>query len=164
MKILVLADSHSTLRLMRSPVDAIKPNAILHLGDLYGDGEVIHEENPQIAFYQVPGNCDKYRMYEPRPEILCCNVCGVRLYMTHGHVHNVKYSRYALIKDARAADAQAVLYGHTHEPDCHEEDGLWVFNPGSCGHNGGSVGLIEASGGQILSCKILYQEDWEEEK
>ena len=76
MKILILSDSHSTLRLMRSAVEAIKPNAIVHLGDHFGDGEVIHEENPQIAFYQVPGNCDKYRMYEPRPEILCCNVCG----------------------------------------------------------------------------------------
>ena len=84
--------------------------------------------------------------------------------MTHGHVHNVKCSRYALIKDAREARAQAALYGHTHEPDCHEEDGLWILNPGSCGHNGGSVGLIEVNDGKILSCGILRQEDWEEAK
>ena len=161
MKILVFSDSHSSLRLMRSAVDAIKPNAIVHLGDHFGDGEVIREENEQIPFYQVPGNCDKYRMYEPRPEILCCGVCGVRLYMTHGHIHNVKYSRYGLLQDARSAYAQAVLYGHTHEADCHEEDGMWVLNPGSCGHNGGSVGIIEVENGAILSCSVLRQEDWE---
>ena len=163
MKILVLSDSHSALRLMRSAVDVIKPNAIVHLGDHFGDGEVIHEENPQLPLYQVPGNCDKYRMYEPRPEILCCSVCGVRLYMTHGHIHHVKMGRYALLKDAKEANAQAVLYGHTHEPDCYEEDGMWVLNPGSCGHNGGSVGLMEVSNGKIRFCKILRQEDWEEE-
>ena len=163
MKILVLSDSHSSLRLMRGAVETIKPDAIVHLGDHYGDGEVIHEENPHLPFYQVPGNCDKYRMYEPRPEILCCNVCGVRLYMTHGHLHYVKNGRCALIKDARQANAQATLYGHTHEPDCYEDDGMWVLNPGSCGHNGGTVGLIEVSDGKIHSCKILKQEDWEEE-
>ena len=111
MKILILSDSHSTLRLMRSAVEAIKPNAIVHLGDHFGDGEVIHEENPQIAFYQVPGNCDRHRMYQPRAEMLSYPVCGVRLYMTHGHNHHVKLGLYSLLQDAMAANAQAVLFG-----------------------------------------------------
>ena len=76
MKILVLSDSHSSLRLMRLAVEAIKPNAIVHLGDYYDDGAVIREENPHIAFHQVPGNCDKYRMQEFHQESLCYPVCG----------------------------------------------------------------------------------------
>lgn len=162
MKILVLSDSHSSLHLMRDAVRCIKPNAIIHLGDHFDDGETIREENSHIPFYQVPGNCDKYRLYQPRPEVLCCKVCGVKLYMTHGHAHNVKMDLYLLLRDAKAENVQAVLYGHTHEPDCRREDGMWILNPGSCGHGGGSVGLMETENGEILSCRILRQEDWEE--
>lgn len=161
MKILVLSDSHSTLRTMRSAVQAIKPDAIVHLGDYFDDGEVIREENPHIAFHQVPGNCDKHRMYQPRPETLCYPVCGVKLYMTHGHNHHVKTGLYSLLADAAAANAQGVLYGHTHSPDCRLENGMWILNPGSCGHGGGTVGMIETDNGKILNCRILRQEDWE---
>lgn len=163
MKILVLSDSHSLLRIMRSAVQAIKPDAIIHLGDYFDDGEVIREENMHIPFHQVPGNCDKYRLYQPRPEILCYNVCGVKLYMTHGHNHNVKYSLCSLLQDAKAENAQAVLYGHTHSPDCRQEDGMWILNPGSCSRGDGTVGLMEVNDGEILNCRILRPEDWEEE-
>ena len=162
MNILVLSDSHSSLRLMRGAVGAIKPDAIIHLGDYFADGEVLRQEYPHIPFHQVPGNCDRYRMYEPRPEVLSYSVCGVKLYMTHGHNHMVKAGLFRLLQDARSENVQAVLYGHTHSPDCRQEDGMWILNPGSCGHGGGSVGLIEVENGQILSCRILRQEDWEE--
>ena len=75
-------------------------------------------------------------------------------------IDSVRYDR--LLADARAMEAQAVLYGHTHIADCHrEEDGLWVLNPGTCSSGGGSVGLIEIENGNILSCKILNQTDLE---
>ena len=162
MKILVLSDSHSSLRLMRSAVQAVKPNAIIHLGDYFDDGEVIREENMQIAYHSVPGNCDKYRMYQPRAEVLAYPVCGVRLYMTHGHNHHVKQGLYNLLEDAKASDAQAELFGHTHIPLCEQKDGLWILNPGSCGHSGGTVGLMEVENGEIMKCRILRQEDLEE--
>ncbi len=162
MKILVLSDSHASLRLMRSAVQETKPDAIIHLGDYFDDGEVIREENMHIAYHSVPGNCDKYRMYEPRPEVLCYSVCGVRLYMTHGHNHHVKLGLYSLLEDAKAANAQAVLFGHTHSALCVQQDGIWILNPGSCGHGGGSVGLIEVENGQILRCRILRQGNSEE--
>lgn len=160
MKILVLSDSHSSLRLMRSAVNSLKPDAIVHLGDYYDDGEAIREENPHIPFYQVPGNCDRYRITGIIPETVCCDVCGVRLFMTHGHRHMVKMTRVTLEQDARRSQAQAALYGHTHEPDCRLEGGMWILNPGSCGHGGGTVGLIEAENRQILFCRILREEDW----
>lgn len=162
MKILVLSDSHSLLRVMRSAVQAIKPDAIIHLGDYFDDGEVIHQENMHIPFHQVPGNCDKYRLYQPYAEVLCYPVCGVKLYMTHGHNHNVKYGLYSLLLDAKAENAQAVLYGHTHTPDCRQEDGMWILNPGACNCGDGTVGLMEVNNGEILNCRIVRQEDWEE--
>ena len=160
MKILVLSDSHAGLSFMRRCIRAVKPDAMIHLGDYYDDGEAMAEENPQIRMHQVPGNCDRYRMIRYEPPVRCYDVCGVKLYMTHGHEHHVKTTLCRLLADARAMGAGAVLYGHTHIADCHqEEDGLWVLNPGACGSSGGSVGVIETMDGQIRSCQILHQAD-----
>lgn len=165
MKILVLSDSHSALRFMRQCVEIIKPDAVVHLGDHYDDGAVLAEENPNLTVHQVPGNCDRYRCPPFAREVLCYTVCGVRLFMTHGHNHRVKLGIGALLCDARKAGAQAVLYGHTHRPDCHREpDGLWVFNPGSCGHAGGTAGIIETQGNEITRCYLIGQADLEDMK
>lgn len=160
MKILVLSDSHSGMSFMRRCVKSIKPDAIIHLGDHYDDGETLHEENPHVLFYQVPGNCDRYRCPPFAREMLICPIFGVRFYLTHGHIHKVKQLLSLLLRDAREAKVDAVLYGHTHVADCHrEDDGLWVLNPGSCGSYGGSAGLIEIQNNEITSCRILRQED-----
>ena len=162
MKVLVLSDSHSGMSFMRMCIDKLKPDALIHLGDYYDDGQTLAEEYPWIRLYQVPGNCDRYRCPPFAREILIMPVFGVPLYMTHGHVHRVKQTLGLLLKDARESRVQAVLYGHTHVADCHrEDDGLWVMNPGSCGSWGGSVGMIEISNNEILSCRILRQGDLE---
>ena len=160
MKILVLSDSHSALSFLRRCVEAVKPNAVIHLGDHFDDGLALKEEFPGVPVYQVPGNCDRYRCPPGQPEILITRICGVELYLTHGHRHSVKAYLGALLRDARAAKVAAVLYGHTHVPDCHrEEDGLWVLNPGSCGYYGGSAGLIETAEGKITACRLLKECD-----
>jgi len=160
MKILVLSDSHSAMSFMRRCVSVLNPNAIVHLGDHFDDGAALHEEFPGIPFYQVPGNCDRYRCPPGQPEILIMPVCGVNLYMTHGHRHSVKSYLGTLLRDARASRVSGVLYGHTHVADCHlESDGLWVMNPGSCGYYGGSAGLIETKNGKICNCRIIKDED-----
>lgn len=156
MKILVFSDSHSAISFMRLCMEAIKPDAVIHLGDHYDDGEVIHEEYPSIRMYQVPGNCDRYRVPGFVPEILIERIFGVDLYMTHGHKHRVKMGIGALTRDARLCKCAAALYGHTHVADCHqEEDGLWVLNPGSSGYNGGSAGLIEIHDKKITACRCF---------
>ncbi len=162
MKLLVLSDSHSSLRFMRQAIEKLKPDWVAHLGDYYENGTAMAEEFPNIPFYIVPGNCDQYRMSGLEPEILCPTLAGVRIYMTHGHNHRVKLTLTGLVSDAKKAEAQVCLYGHTHVADCHIEDGIWVVNPGSCGHSGGSVALLELNQGQVLGCKILTQAQWEE--
>ena len=160
MKILVLSDSHSAMRFMRQCVDAVKPQAIIHLGDYYDDAEALAELYPQIELHHVPGNCDRYRCPPWVHPTLGYAVGGVRLYMTHGHRHGVKAGLWRLLPDARKAQAQAVLYGHTHVADCHREgDGLWVLNPGSCGYHGGSAGIIETDGHQIQACYLVCSRD-----
>ena len=160
MKVLVFSDSHSAISFMRLCVETVKPDAVIHLGDHYDDGEVLKEEYPGLRLYQVPGNCDRYRCHPNQPEILISRIGGVNLYMTHGHKHSVKSYLGALLRDARACKVDAVLYGHTHQQDCHrEEDGLWVLNPGSSGYFGGSAGLIVTDGVSITDCRVLRDED-----
>ena len=163
MKILVLSDSHSAMRFMRSCVETIKPQAIVHLGDHYDDGEALGELYPQIPLHQVPGNCDRYRCPPWVHATVCYDVCGVRLYMTHGHKQGVKSSTAMMVAEARAMDAQAALYGHTHVAEVYQtESGMWVMNPGTAGYGGGSAGLLLVENGKILSCKIITPEDLEE--
>lgn len=163
MTVLVFSDSHSALSFMRRCVEKFRPQAVIHLGDCYDDAEALQEDYPQIPFHIVPGNCDRYRCPIGVREVLCYAVGGVRLFMTHGHNHHVKSGIGALIADARRHEAKAALYGHTHRADCHcEEDGLWVLNPGTCGHFGGSAGLIQTDGEKITACRIITQADLEE--
>lgn len=160
MRILVLSDSHSALSFMRQCISLFQPHAVVHLGDYFEDGSVMAEEFPNIYFYQVPGNCDRYREVMGAPETLITKVCGVKLFMTHGHLHGVKFGLSRLLQDARNADVQAVLFGHTHEAYCSKEDnGMWVLNPGSCGYHGGTAALISADGGKISTCRIIRQAD-----
>ncbi len=159
MKILVLSDSHAGHSFMRWCISVVKPDAVIHLGDYYQDAEAMEEENPGIPFYKVPGNCDLHRSFIRDPETRIEKVCGVRLFMTHGHRHGVKMSLHSLVLDAKAAKVQAVLYGHTHQADCRQEGELWILNPGTCGVYGGSAGLIEAENGKILCCRILRSDD-----
>lgn len=163
MKILVLSDSHSALSFMFRCAEVIKPDAIVHLGDYYDDGVALAEDYPNTPFYRVPGNCDRYRHLPTEPEILIQRIGGVNCYMTHGHRHNVKLTEGLLLRDARAAKVDIVLYGHTHEAECRQEaDGMWVMNPGSCGYYGGSAGLITIQNGKIVNCRILRHTDLEE--
>lgn len=163
MKILVLSDSHSALSFMFRCAEKVKPDAMIHLGDFYDDGEALSDTFPGIPFFQVPGNCDRYRAPIGAHEILCLPIFGVKLYMTHGHRHNVKLFLDSLIADARKAKAAAALFGHTHIPECYQEDdGLWVLNPGSAGSYGGSAAVIEVKDQKIIDCRIIWRKDLEE--
>lgn len=155
MKILVLSDSHAGLSFMRRCIEATQPDAIIHLGDYYSDAQTVSEEYPHIPMYQVPGNCDLHRGYIPDPEIRLIELDGVRLYLTHGHRHGVKQGIFSLLRDARAANAQAVLFGHTHQSLCRQDDGLWILNPGAGGSWGGSAGILVTRQGKIAHCDLI---------
>ena len=160
MKILVLSDSHSSMRFMYRCVDRLKPNMVVHLGDYYDDGETLAQVYPNLTVHQVAGNCDRYRAPVGAREMLCYKLGGVMTYMTHGHLFHVKLGIGALTAEARRYGAQAVLYGHTHIPDCHQEtDGLWVLNPGSAGS--GTAGILETDGQAITACYLLTETDLE---
>lgn len=163
MKILVVSDSHGKESFMYHCIDKIKPDQVIHLGDHYHDAEKLAQKYHHIRVHMVPGNCDSTRGFDAPPPIMCYDIAGTRMYMTHGHLHGVKLDIFRLLADAWEAEAQVALFGHTHEALCFQtEDGMWVLNPGSCRSYDGSVGLIEAENGKISACQILRQADVED--
>ena len=145
MKILVLSDSHSSLRFMRRCLEKIQPDVMIHLGDYYDDAQTMAEEFPAVMVYQVPGNCDKYRAPVGSREVLMPVIGGVRFYLTHGHLHHVKMTLWSLLKDARAAGAEAALYGHTHRANV-EYTTPWLINPGAAEND--CCALLEIENGK----------------
>ena len=60
MKILVMSDSHSSLRFMRLCIDRLKPQHVVHLGDLYEDAQAISEEDKVKVYTSGTTNMLKY--------------------------------------------------------------------------------------------------------
>lgn len=163
MKVLVVSDSHNTLSYMERCVEAIRPDAVIHLGDYVSDGRLLASQYPEIPFYQVPGNCDAYRCEPDMISTIVVNLGGVSMMLTHGHRQYVKSGTERLLSEARRSRVGAVLYGHTHIPDCRqEEDGLWVLNPGSAGFFRPTAGWMIIENGAIQICRILREQDLEE--
>ncbi len=159
MKLLILSDSHSALSFMRMCIMRLSPDVVIHLGDYFEDGAAMSEEFSHIRFYQVPGNCDRFRYDINAPLIMMPEIGGVKFYLTHGHLHGVKSGLTKLISDAKASGAQVALFGHTHQACCLREQGVWIINPGSCGYYGGTAALIQLTDNEISDCRILRQSD-----
>ena len=130
MKILVLSDSHSAMRFMCSCVEKIKPQAIVHLGDYYDDGETLKELYPHIPIHQVPGNCD-YRFFEETERILFIE--DKRILICHGHTLGVKQSLMRAAYKSEEENLDLLLFGHTHLPMVDLRGKTWFVNPGSIG-------------------------------
>ena len=130
-KLLVFSDSHGNVANMADTVRLEQPDGILHLGDLVRDAQRLGEQFPQIPLLFVPGNCDGLRSDLPQERVFTQEGC--RIMMAHGHQYHVKMGRSAAESAARQAGANILLFGHTHEPVCEFERGLWIVNPGSAG-------------------------------
>lgn len=156
MKILVLSDSHGNLPSMRRAVELERPDEILHLGDYIRDAEQLERAFPAYPVWMVPGNCDRGRPEEP---VLQLTRDGIRLYLTHGHLHHVKFGLRRLEYAAMEAEAQVALFGHTHRPYLEQYAGIWFLNPGAIGY-GRSYGLIWIENGAVrCELKCLPEED-----
>lgn len=148
MKILVFSDSHRSMSGMYMAIDRHHPDQVIHLGDLVQDAETLADVYPRLPICRVPGNCDGWTTEPLKRQI---TLAGKEFLLSHGHLWNVKNGYDRAISDARAAQADVLLFGHTHRSLCQQlEDGLWVMNPGA---SRSSYGLIEIRDG-ALHCEI----------
>lgn len=150
MKLLVFSDSHGNSANMCQVAAVENPDRVLHLGDVMSDADILEKQFAGIQLERVPGNCD-YSSGQPQKII---EAAGRRILMTHGHIYHVKLGIGAAVWAAREAQVDILLFGHTHEAICMQEDGLWIMNPGSIrGPVHPSYGVIQLEKGQII-CEI----------
>ncbi|MGM9641263.1 MAG: metallophosphoesterase family protein [Faecousia sp.] len=153
MKVLVFSDSHGYMDGMLAAVEREKPQAMIHLGDMWADGQALGRAAPQVPMYRVAGNCDRYS-YEPGQDLTILRTLGGAVcYMTHGHLHGVKQGLLRLSLAAREAGASVALFGHTHCCCCQEQSGVLLVNPGSCGRYGGTYAVLNIENGTV-NCEI----------
>ena len=145
-RIAVFSDTHGDVDHMERVVRRERPDLVLHLGDLCRDFEALQARMPRQTMQNVCGNCDGFSL---TPDQRVLQAEGKRILMTHGHRYHVKETLYRAQLAAREAQADILVFGHTHIPLCQEVDGLWMLNPGSCQGRRGTYGLLELSSGWV---------------
>jgi len=123
------------------------PDYVFHLGDVLQDIRALARDWPGLPTVSVAGNCDG-QVSAPAERMV--ELAGKRFFLTHGHPYSVKMGRSAVVAAARAQNADAVFFGHTHQAYCQKEGGLWVMNPGSVGaYSMGTYGVVWLEGSQM---------------
>ncbi|MDD4715731.1 MAG: YfcE family phosphodiesterase [Oscillospiraceae bacterium] len=152
MKILVASDSHGTASGLAEAVEREKPELLLHLGDGISDLISLQIWYPHLLVKQVRGNCDLLEDGLAEQTLL---IEGHRILMFHGHTKGVKRGLVKARLAAAKAQAEILLFGHTHRPLYQMEEGLHILNPGSIGDTRQSTyGVLELKKYSI-SCRIM---------
>ncbi len=112
LNLLVLSDSHGRADRIEALLRRTSPDTVLFLGDGLRDLAVVPDH---VDVRAVRGNCDWYTTCDA-PYFRLLEIGGYRLYLTHGHREGVKHGIDAALEAALAANADALLYGHTHVP------------------------------------------------
>lgn len=128
MKILVVSDSHGDRNVL---VELIKEHEkkvdqMLHCGD----SELEANDEVWNTMLSVKGNTDYDSNY---PVTRIVEVEKERVFMAHGHLHDVKFSMKKMLYEAESADAGFAFFGHTHKlgAELDEASGILLLNPGS---------------------------------
>ena len=131
MKILVVSDTHFSIRNLLLAVEKEHPDKIFHLGDVQGKDLEI-EAITELPLTVVRGNCDSDLSL---PSEVLEEVGNHRAFLTHGHYYGVgtepeDWER--IIAAAKEKKADMVLFGHTHVPTLTlGYQGMTIMNPGS---------------------------------
>lgn len=125
-----------------------------------GDSQYPYTDKLLAPFhYRICGNNDFDRRFIDETTI---TIQHCRMYMTHGHRHDVYFGVDELVASAQRENATIALYGHTHIPFAECIDGVTVINPGSTSYPRGGLRrgtyaiLTIADGGHSL--KITFFE------
>jgi uncharacterized protein len=159
-RVVVLSDTHSPRRWKRCPPDVAEhltgADLILHAGDIC-TVDVLEELNRYAPVQAVLGNNDLPEVAEwGAPEALEMTLDGVTIGMIHDSGQAA--GRLARMR-RRFANADLVIFGHSHIPMDAAENGLRIFNPGSPTDRRrqpfGTLGVVEISDGRLADVRVV---------
>ena len=141
MRILVLSDIHGDFQMMKRALDS-QPTAeaVIFCGDGAAQFEYLRETLTDKTVIGVRGNCD---WSSDLPPVEVVELGGKRIFITHGHLYNVKFTMNQVFYAAREEKADILLFGHTHQALTDYLDGMYMMNPGSCHGYGATYGYID---------------------
>jgi putative phosphoesterase len=128
----VISDTHlprGTRRIPDACVASMRASdLILHAGDFTSEQvlNALNELGPPVA--AVHGNVDEHALQLALPEARVVDAEGAKIAIVHdagpaaGRLERMR---------ARFPEADAVVFGHSHQPLHEERDGFQIFNPGS---------------------------------
>lgn len=121
MKTIFFSDVHYDLSSLEELIS--KEEGIFYcLGDSEFPKEVLEKYN----IISVRGNCDKVAFDNE----LIIKIDNLNILLTHGHLHNVKYTLDNLFYYTQSKDCNVVVFGHTHRITFIDEN-IKMYNPGS---------------------------------
>ena len=158
MRILVISDTHGDTNKAEEAIRTNKEiNLIIHLGDYFRDAQKLSGMFPDIPMEFIYGNSDF--MVEDVPAEKLLEICGKKIFITHGHRYSVKWDCLRLCKKAEELKADAVLFGHTHIPEIIEKGDYFLLNPGSTSdprdESDESYAIIDIKGNEVIP-RIYY--------
>ena len=147
MRILVFSDSHKDCKPCFDVINRIiGVDMILHAGDHSEDAKRISAQFPDIPVHFVAGNCD----FGDGAKELVIEAEGKKIFLTHGHLYNVKneLEYTTLYERARELGCDCAVFGHTHIGFCDVRRGITLLNPGSI-RSVRTFGVIEIENGKL---------------
>lgn len=125
MKLLIMSDTHGDAEVIREVRDYhTDVETIIHCGD----SELPYDHPYLDGVYKVRGNCDRDERY-PTEQIIQIN--DTKIFVTHGHLFNVKSSVLSLTYRAEELGAMICCFGHSHLLGAELIEGILFINPGS---------------------------------
>jgi hypothetical protein len=152
MRILVVSDTHGNDKALFKAVEqAGEVDLLIHLGDGEADTSLIEDAYDRKVI-RVAGNCD---IGSQAPRELFINIGGKLMLITHGDRYRVKSGLDRLINHGRAAGADIILYGHTHNAFFETDENCFLLNPGTLSYQASfhSYAVITIENG-IIDAKI----------
>lgn len=126
MKCLIVSDSHGLHHELLELVDRHEEEVDLFIH--CGDSELSGEDEVIIPYRTVQGNCDFGKDF---PETQFIQFGKWPVFVTHGHLYNVKSTLMNLVYKSEEAGAKVVCFGHSHIAGAEKIGDCLFINPGS---------------------------------
>lgn len=123
-KVLIMSDSHG----LRNEIDTIKARHQLTHMIHCGDSELSAKDPVFTNMIKVKGNCDFGNDFVNNQTV---DIEGLRFFITHGHLYDVRESLSTLSYQAAEVEARIVCFGHTHIAVAEKINNQLFINPGS---------------------------------
>ncbi|MBY6035280.1 metallophosphoesterase [Fictibacillus nanhaiensis] len=126
-KALIVSDSHG----LKKELIQLKERHEQEVGLMIhcGDSELQTSAPELSGFVTVKGNMDYLGQDFPTEAIEMLDTTCI--YITHGHLYDVKMSHLALGYRAEETGASIACFGHSHIAEAYEREGMVFINPGN---------------------------------